>query len=101
MAEALLTLENILVRHGGATVLDIPQLELRPGETLALIGPNGAGKSTLLRVMGLLQPPSAGIIRFHGERANGENSLSRAAAHQRFGLRQRRVRAQNPPLGSS
>jgi len=76
MAEALLTLEEILVRHGSATVLDIARLEIHPGETLALIGPNGAGKSTLLRVMGLLQPPSAGAVFFRGERANGENTLS-------------------------
>ena len=76
MAEALLTLENILVRHGSVTVLDIPRLEIHPSETLALIGPNGAGKTTLLRVMGLLQAPSSGTIRFHGERANGENTLA-------------------------
>lgn len=76
MAEALLTLEDILVRHGSVTVLDIPRLEIHPSETLALIGPNGAGKTTLLRVMGLLQAPSAGTIRFHGERANGENTLA-------------------------
>jgi ABC-type sugar transport system ATPase subunit len=75
MAEAFLTLENILVRHGGATVLDIARLEVHFGETLALIGPNGAGKSTLLRVFGLLQPPDAGMVRFHGEAVNRDNSL--------------------------
>ena len=87
MAEALLTLENILVRHGSVTVLDIPRLEIHPSETLALIGPNGAGKTTLLRVMGLLQAPSSGTIRFHGERANGENTLAmrRRMASMRHG----------------
>src|SRR5204863_4686431 len=75
MAEALLTLDDIVVRHGRATVLDVPRLEIHGGGTLALIGPNGAGKSTLLRVMGLLQPPTIGAIRFHGERVNGESSL--------------------------
>lgn len=75
MAEALLTLADIVVRHGPATVLDIRRLEIFPGETLALIGPNGAGKSTLLRVMGLLQAPSAGAIHFRGERTNRANTL--------------------------
>ncbi len=75
MAEALLTLADIVVRHGDAAVLDIPRLEIFFGETLALIGPNGAGKSTLLRVLGLLEPPSAGAVYFRGERANGANAL--------------------------
>jgi ABC-type Fe3+/spermidine/putrescine transport system ATPase subunit len=75
MAEAFLTLEDILIRHGSATVLDVARLEIYHGETLALIGPNGAGKSTLLRVLGLLQPPDAGTVRFHGETANRDNAL--------------------------
>jgi tungstate transport system ATP-binding protein len=75
MAEALLTLSDIVVRHGRTTVFEVPRLEIFHGETLALIGPNGAGKSTLLRVMGLLQTPSAGAIHFRGDRANGSNTL--------------------------
>jgi tungstate transport system ATP-binding protein len=75
MAEAFLTLDDIIVRHGRAMVLDVARLEIHPGETLALIGPNGAGKSTLLRVLGLLQPPDAGTVRFHGEAVNRDNSL--------------------------
>jgi tungstate transport system ATP-binding protein len=76
MAEALLTLSGIVVRHGSTAVLDVPRLDIFPGETFALIGPNGAGKSTLLRVMGLLQPPSAGAVHFRGAQANGANSLA-------------------------
>lgn len=76
MAEALLTLSDIVVRHGETTVLEVPRLDIFAGETLALIGPNGSGKSTLLRVIGLLQPPSAGTVDFRGERANGANALA-------------------------
>ena len=75
MAEALLALQNITVRHGASTVLDVESFAVHAGEVVAVIGPNGAGKSTLLRVMGLLQPPSEGKVFFHGELTAGKNSL--------------------------
>ena len=60
-------LAGLRVAHHRRVVLDVPHLAVSPGEVLALIGPNGAGKSTLLRVMGLLQTPDAGTVRFQGE----------------------------------
>ena len=51
----------------GHVILDVPALDVRAGEILAVIGPNGAGKSTLLRVMGLLETPEAGTVRVGGE----------------------------------
>ncbi len=76
MAEALLTLQDVLVRYGGATILEVPSLSVRPGEVLAIIGPNGAGKSTLLRVMGLLEQPTQGTVFCHGRKVAQENALS-------------------------
>src|SRR5574341_1619615 len=75
MAEALLTLQEILVRYDERTILDIPFLAVEGGEVLAVIGPNGAGKSTLLRVMGLLEPPAKGTIRFRGREVSGADFL--------------------------
>ena len=54
-------------RYGARTVLDLPFLEIRRGETLGIIGPSGAGKSTLLRLLQGLERPSEGRIRFNGE----------------------------------
>ena len=62
----LLEARNLQVWRGGASVLDIPALDLRPGEILALIGPNGAGKTTLMLALAGLLPTAAGTLRFHG-----------------------------------
>jgi len=40
-------------------------LQVLPGESLAIIGPSGAGKSTLLNIMGTLEPPSKGKVFFN------------------------------------
>jgi ABC-type Mn2+/Zn2+ transport system ATPase subunit len=48
-------------------VLDRVDLELAPGEFVALVGPNGAGKSTLLRILLGLLSPNRGAVRLFGE----------------------------------
>ncbi|MBU0702192.1 ABC transporter ATP-binding protein [bacterium] len=46
--QPILEANNILVKKGGVTVLDIPHFSIKQGKHLSLVGPNGAGKSTLL-----------------------------------------------------
>jgi lipoprotein-releasing system ATP-binding protein len=43
------------------------ELVLRRGESLAITGASGAGKSTLLNIMGTLEPPTQGAVRFEGQ----------------------------------
>ena len=66
-ATPVIALSGVRVAHGARAVLDVPALAVPAVETLGVMGPNGAGKSTLLRVLGLLEPPSAGTVRFRGE----------------------------------
>jgi lipoprotein-releasing system ATP-binding protein len=40
-------------------------LQVLPGESLAITGPSGAGKSTLLNIMGTLELPSKGKVLFN------------------------------------
>jgi len=66
--QILLRAEDLLVRRGGVTVLDIPALSLFQGQVLVLIGPNGAGKSTLLLTLAGLLKIARGNLLFQGER---------------------------------
>jgi len=63
----VVALDGVRVAHGPRMVLDVPALAVHEGEVLGVMGPNGAGKSTLLRVLGLLEAPTSGSVRFRGE----------------------------------
>ena len=41
-------------------------MRIEPGELVSVVGPSGSGKSTFLQLVGLLDSPSAGSIRFDG-----------------------------------
>ena len=64
----LLRVENITARYKGTDfdVLRDVNVELHPGQTLAIVGESGSGKSTLARVITGLLPPSEGQIIFDG-----------------------------------
>ncbi len=69
--ETLLQVNELLVRRGGVTVLDIPELRVVEGQVLVLIGPNGAGKSTLLLTLAGLLKYARGSLLFRGRRVDG------------------------------
>jgi NitT/TauT family transport system ATP-binding protein len=47
-------------------VLDGVSLQADTAEFVCLLGPNGCGKTTLLRILGGLEPPTTGEVRFDG-----------------------------------
>ena len=51
MPAPLVELHDVSVRWGSKSVLSDVDLELHPGERLAVVGPSGAGKSTILRLL--------------------------------------------------
>ncbi|MBT4288004.1 MAG: ABC transporter ATP-binding protein, partial [Deltaproteobacteria bacterium] len=64
---SLYQLENITQVVGKNKILEIENLEIQAGEIYALLGPNGAGKTTLLNLLGFLEKPTSGQIRFMGQ----------------------------------
>lgn len=50
----------------GRDVLHDVDLDLVPGETLAMVGPSGAGKSTLGRMIAGIHPPTSGSVTVGG-----------------------------------
>jgi putative ABC transport system ATP-binding protein len=70
-----------IYRMGGLEVhaLRGVDLEIRPGELIVMLGPSGSGKSTLLNILGGLDTPTAGDVRFldHALTGAGEAELTR------------------------
>ena len=59
------------------TALNAVELEIRPGEYVAVMGPSGCGKSTLLTILGMLDSPDDGEYWFDGQNVArfGEDQL--------------------------
>lgn len=64
----MLSLENVFksfLHHGDVIeVLKGVSLVINSGDSLAVMGASGVGKSTLLNIMGSLEPPSKGLVKF-------------------------------------
>ena len=91
---------------GGSRALDGVDLDIAPGEFVALIGPSGAGKSTLLRCLNGLVIPTAGLVRIGDEAVTGAapETLRRVRARigfvfQQFNLQRRLTVLENARLG--
>jgi branched-chain amino acid transport system ATP-binding protein len=64
----MLQASAVTASYGDAQALFGIDIDIQPGEVLALIGANGAGKSTFLKALTGLLPPKTGEIRFDGQR---------------------------------
>ncbi|MFJ2619972.1 heme ABC transporter ATP-binding protein [Glutamicibacter sp. NPDC087344] len=67
MPQPIMQVINASLSLGGRPILDSVNLELYPGEVVALVGPNGAGKSTLLSALCGDEPLESGQILLDGQ----------------------------------
>ncbi|WP_170395522.1 ABC transporter ATP-binding protein [Ruegeria arenilitoris] len=72
--DPVLSVDGITARYKGLNfdVLHNVNVELHPGQTLAVVGESGSGKSTLARVITGLLPPRDGEITFAGRKLSGD-----------------------------
>jgi NitT/TauT family transport system ATP-binding protein len=59
-------LRGVAKKFGDLEALAPVDLEVAPGEIVTVLGPSGCGKTTLLRIVGGLEPPSAGTVQVSG-----------------------------------
>ena len=60
-------------KSGPVVALDDLDIDIRPGEFVALLGPSGCGKSTLLNVIAGILKPTSGKITIDGKPVKGPN----------------------------
>ncbi len=103
-AVPILEMRGITKRFPGVLANDHVDLELYPGEVLALLGENGAGKSTLMNILVGLYRPDEGEIYVRGKKVTINSPRDAAAlgigmVHQNFMLVPTMTVAENIILG--
>ena len=59
----MININRLRVRKKGRTICCVSQLQIAPGERVAIVGPNGSGKTTFLRVLSELEKGYDGDCR--------------------------------------
>jgi fructose transport system ATP-binding protein len=80
VTEPILSARGLVKRYGRITALDHADVDLEPGEILAVIGDNGAGKSTLIKAISGAVSPDDGEIRLQGRAMRFVSPLQARAA---------------------
>ncbi len=67
--EGAISIRNVTFRYeaDGPTILDGVDLEVEPGQFVALVGPSGSGKSTLFRLLLGFETPESGTVGYDGQ----------------------------------
>ena len=71
----VLEAKGLVKRYGPVTAIADSDLELYPGEILAVIGDNGAGKSSLIKALSGALIPDEGVIRLEGREVRFSNPM--------------------------
>lgn len=80
MADALLTVRDLHSGYGAGDILQGVDLDVAPGEIVAVVGRNGVGKTTLMKTIVGLVARRTGEILFAGQDISGRRPEDRARA---------------------
>ena len=99
-----LSLKNITKRYPGIVANDGINMDIAPGEVLAVLGENGAGKSTLMKIIYGSVRPDEGSLEFDGRPLDVSSPAEARASgiamvHQHFALFDTLTVAENVALG--
>jgi putative phosphonate transport system ATP-binding protein len=75
--DPLLSARDLTLRFGRIAALDGVDLDIWPGEVVAIVGESGSGKTTLLRVLSGLMRPDAGSVTYAGQDMLGLDESAR------------------------
>ena len=82
----IISVRDLVVGFGSATVLDHASLDVFGGEILGFVGGSGAGKSVLMRAIIGLVPRRKGRIEVFGADIGALNNRQRRRIEQRWGV---------------
>ncbi|MBT2501216.1 ATP-binding cassette domain-containing protein [Curtobacterium sp. ISL-83] len=77
-----MSLRGISKRFGAVQALSGIDLDVHPGEVVAIVGDNGAGKSTFVKILAGVYTPDEGTITFNGE----DVTIANPTAAQALGI---------------
>lgn len=83
---AILEGRGLRFELGGRVILDDVDLEVGPGECLAVVGPSGSGKTSLLALLAGLAAPNAGSVTLDGRPVEEVSHADLAVVLQGYGL---------------
>ena len=63
---AILRARGVRKQFGALEVLRGIDLDVQPGDRIAILGASGSGKSTLLRCLNFMERPSTGVVEIEG-----------------------------------
>ncbi|MDM0013413.1 ATP-binding cassette domain-containing protein [Variovorax sp. J22P168] len=95
-----LEIQGLSKSYGDREVLRNTQLDIEPGQFIAIVGRSGCGKSTLLRLVAGLEPATAGTLSTDGRQVDGLHDDTRIMFQEARLLPWRRV-LDNVALGLS
>ncbi len=82
----IISVRDLVVGFGSATVLDHASLDVFAGEILGFVGGSGAGKSVLMRTIIGLLPKHKGTIKVFGTNMEAASDTDRQAIERRWGI---------------